>query len=100
MIWAHLPIEDVRTPTPDWETNWSVTRTTLHAALDAGGRVLVHCKGGLGRAGLVAARLLIERGAQPDWAIAEVRKVRPGAIETSAQEAYLRKLAASLMSGM
>ena len=92
MTWLHLPIEDVSTPTVQWETAWREARSALHAILDDGGRMVVHCKGGLGRAGLVAARLLIERGMPPDVAIAAVRDVRKGAIETTAQEAYLHTL--------
>jgi len=49
----------------------------------------VHCKGGLGRAGMVAALLLIETGDPPGAAIRKVRAVRPGAIETPAQERYV-----------
>jgi protein-tyrosine phosphatase len=92
MQWVHLPIEDVSTPTDEWEQQWAEAKIPLHAALDAGGRVLVHCKGGLGRAGLVAARLLIERGELALDAVSDVRRVRPGAIETRAQEAYLLEL--------
>jgi ADP-ribosyl-[dinitrogen reductase] hydrolase len=51
--------------------------------------VLVHCRGGLGRAGTIAARLLVELGMEPTKAIASVRGVRPGAIETSEQERFV-----------
>ena len=51
--------------------------------------ILVHCRGGLGRAGTIAARLLIEIGIDPKIAISEVRAVRPGAIETVEQEKYV-----------
>ena len=54
--------------------------------------VLVHCKGGLGRAGMIAARLLVELGTPPEEAISQVRSVRPGAIETPTQERYVRQL--------
>ena len=55
--------------------------------------VFIHCRGGLGRAGTVAARLLIELGeADAAIAIARVREVRPGAIETTAQENHLHEL--------
>ena len=56
----------------------------------AGFNVLVHCKGGLGRAGTIASRLLIELGMEPEEAITRVREARPGAIETAAQLAYVR----------
>ena len=57
--------------------------------LRRGERVLVHCRGGLGRAGSVAARLLVEFGAAPVDAIAQVRVARPGAIETREQEQWV-----------
>lgn len=57
----------------------------------AGFSIVVHCKGGLGRAGTIAARLMIELGIAPDTAVTRVRQVRPGAIETSAQLAYVKR---------
>ena len=65
-----------------------MTRLTGLCA-ELGGKVLVHCKGGLGRAGLVAARILVERGVPPRAAIDAVRTVRPGAVETAAQERHV-----------
>jgi len=63
---------------------------TLRQRVTAGGRVLVHCRGGLGRAGTVAACLLVEFGVRPEEAIQRVRIARPNAIETSAQERHVR----------
>ncbi|TPG49532.1 phosphatase [Roseomonas nepalensis] len=92
MAWRHLPIEDFSVPTPAWEAAWAAERGALHAALDRGEAVLVHCKGGLGRAGLVASRILVERGAAPREAIAAVRAARPGAVETAEQERHVLSL--------
>jgi ADP-ribosyl-[dinitrogen reductase] hydrolase len=61
-------------------------RSILRGKLD----VLIHCRGGLGRAGTIAARLLIELGIEPKKATASVRAARPGAIETSEQEEFVR----------
>jgi ADP-ribosyl-[dinitrogen reductase] hydrolase len=89
MKWLHLPIADVSIPDEFFEEEWKTAgaelRTMLHRRLD----VLVHCRGGLGRAGTVAARLLIELGVKPTKAVASVRAVRPGAIETLAQEQFV-----------
>jgi ADP-ribosyl-[dinitrogen reductase] hydrolase len=89
MLWFHLPIADVSTPDEGFERNWALAgdelRTLLHNRRD----VLVHCRGGLGRAGTIAARLLIELGMEPAIAISRVRAVRPGAIETREQEKYV-----------
>ncbi|MDP7292161.1 MAG: hypothetical protein QF497_08015, partial [Verrucomicrobiota bacterium] len=54
-----------------------------------GESIVLHCKGGLGRTGTIAARLLVELGMTPGNAILAVREARPGAIETSAQETYV-----------
>ena len=91
MRWLHLPIVDVSVPSEAFERQWHDEAPALLATLARGGKVLVHCKGGLGRAGMVAAILLIESGERPEAAIRKVRDVRPGAIETPAQERYVAR---------
>jgi protein-tyrosine phosphatase len=54
----------------------------------AGRTVVIHCRGGLGRSGLVAAACLIALGHAPPDAIRIVRAARTGAIEPR-QEAWL-----------
>jgi ADP-ribosyl-[dinitrogen reductase] hydrolase len=72
-------------PDAEFEKVWARRGPELRAILRSGFNVLVHCKGGLGRAGMIAARLLVELGSSPADAVKAVRKVRPGAIETSQQ---------------
>ncbi|MEX8520120.1 MAG: cyclin-dependent kinase inhibitor 3 family protein [Leptothrix sp. (in: b-proteobacteria)] len=92
IAWHHLPIVDVHAPDARFETRWQTSGPTLRGCLRAGGRVLVHCRGGLGRAGTVAARLLVELEV-PAWdAIKRVRTARPGAIETADQLDYVLRL--------
>jgi ADP-ribosyl-[dinitrogen reductase] hydrolase len=85
MAWHHLPIRDVSTPSAAFEAAWADVGPELRDLVRNRGNVLVHCKGGLGRAGMIAARLLAELGMVPERAIAQIRAVRPGAIETAAQ---------------
>jgi len=92
MDWLHLPIADVSVPGPAFDARWAEVGEGLRARLRDGFNVLVHCKGGLGRAGTIAARLLIELGVAPDEAVRRVRAVRPGAIETPEQLAYVLAL--------
>jgi ADP-ribosyl-[dinitrogen reductase] hydrolase len=89
--WLHLPIADVSVPCSRFEEQWISAGESLRARLRSGFDVLVHCKGGLGRAGMIAARLMVELGADPDAAIAAVRQARPGAIETRAQVEHVRR---------
>lgn len=91
MDWRHLPVADYSVPTPAFEVQWETHGKEIRALLRSGGDILVHCKGGLGRAGMIAARLLVELGMPPEQAIREVRKARKGAIETQDQEDLVRR---------
>lgn len=90
--WHHLPIMDVSIPGEAFESRWRHSGPVLRSMLQRSGRVVVHCRGGLGRSGLVAARMLVELGVEPGEAIRRVRAARPGAIETDEQERYVQEL--------
>jgi hypothetical protein len=89
--WRHLPIADYSVPGESFEQQWVTHGREIRAMLRNGDDVLVHCKGGLGRAGMIAARLLVELGMDPAEAIRSVRRVRKGAIETPSQLALVRR---------
>ncbi|PKD41389.1 phosphatase [Methylomonas sp. Kb3] len=89
--WRHLPIADFSVPTLAFEQQWVTQGHEIREMLRSGQDVLVHCKGGLGRAGMIAARLLVELGMDAEEAINAVRHVRKGAIETPAQLALVRR---------
>lgn len=97
--WHPLPIPDVQPPGEGFEAGWQRSGPVLRNDLLAGQRVLVHCRGGLGRAGTVAARLLVELGVPAVEAIRRVRAARPGAIETTQQEQYVLNLPRGLGAG-
>jgi protein-tyrosine phosphatase len=67
------------------DARWKPLSEALQRNLEAGGAVLLHCLGGKGRSGMVAARLLTEQDTPPGEALARVRRARPGAVETEAQ---------------
>ncbi|MDE0113908.1 MAG: ADP-ribosylglycohydrolase family protein [Albidovulum sp.] len=87
--WHHFPILDGDVPTAEAMGRWRALSPRLHQILERRGRLVVHCRGGLGRAGTIAALILIERGRSAPDAIREVRSVRRGAVETVAQERWL-----------
>lgn len=91
MDWYHSPIRDFDIPCVMFERQWKSAGKEIRWRLANGFDILVHCKGGLGRAGMIAAKLLVEFGIDPATAIARVRDVRPGAIETEAQENYIMR---------
>ncbi|WP_040104243.1 protein-tyrosine phosphatase family protein [Phaeobacter gallaeciensis] len=86
--WIHLPVPDFSTPPPDILKRWPEASHMARKALVGGGRVLVHCRGGCGRSGMVVLRLMTECGERPDLALARLRAVRPCAIETEEQMAW------------
>jgi protein-tyrosine phosphatase len=91
MEWLHLPIQDVRTPDASFEKAWEADGPHIRQLLRSGSNIVVHCKGGLGRAGMIAASLLVELGVPPEQAIESVRSARgKKAIETKGQEDVVR----------
>lgn len=86
--WFHLPIRDFGGPSGGSLADWPGLSMQLHELLDSGRSVLVHCHGGHGRAGMIALRLLVERGEEPEAALRRIRAVRPGAVQTQAQFAW------------
>ena len=90
MIWQYYPLTDGGVPEAVYDGAWGVVGPELLALLRDGFDVLVHCKGGLGRAGTIAAQLLVELGVDDELAVELVREARSGAIENTAQETYVR----------
>jgi len=82
----HSPIGDFRVPTQ--EQAHELTEMILRD-VNEGKSILIHCMGGLGRSGTIAACSLVHYGIKPDEAIKIVRKIRPGTLETDEQVAFV-----------
>jgi atypical dual specificity phosphatase len=80
---VRLPIENWRAPT---EKQIREFIAEVRAELSAGGKVAVHCIGGIGRTGTLIACYLVSEGRTAEQAIDYVRARRPGSIETHEQE--------------
>jgi len=83
----HFPVADVGVPRSLEATARLVER--ICGALRGGETVVIHCMGGLGRTGTIAAACLVALGVEPREAIKQVRAARPGAIENRLQEDFV-----------
>lgn len=92
--WRHLPIGSRSLPDDSFEEKWQLVGPLLRQLLQDGKRVVIHCKEGIGRSGIIAARLLIEFGIAPDDAISMIKQAQPGSLELQAHEDYCYSLGA------
>ncbi len=92
--WFHLPVADEQVPLADFDRAWEGAVARIHELLDAGKRIAIHCKGGSGRTGLIAARILIDREVPRAAAIACVQALRPKAIQHPAHVGWIERFGA------
>lgn len=81
------PIPGLSVPSDEAKTRKLVKQ--LAALLEDGKNVVIHCRGGNGRTGLIATLVLEELGMSANQALKSVRSVRPNAVETDSQESYV-----------
>ena len=86
-----FPIPDVTAPS-DMEGTARLVDDIVDS-MSVGETVVVHCRGGLGRSGTIAACCLVARGRGPVKAIELVRAARPGAVEVRDQEEFVERFA-------
>ncbi|HBR96724.1 MAG TPA: protein tyrosine phosphatase [Gammaproteobacteria bacterium] len=90
--WRHLPMMDMYIPEEDFEQTWEHEGARIRSLLENGDGVILHCYAGLGRTGLLAAKILVEFGMVPEEAITLVRESNKRRIQTREQSAYIRAL--------
>ena len=78
----HEPMIDMEAPTP--EQLERVVSATVKA-VDRNMGVAVHCGAGLGRTGVVLAAYFVAKGMSAANAVARIRRLRPGSVETDEQ---------------
>lgn len=87
--WKHLPIMDMHVPEQLFEDQWRTEGADIRNRLMQGEKIIIHCFAGLGRTGLIAARLLVEFGIAPQEAVELVRDINPRRIQTIEQEEFV-----------
>lgn len=87
----NIPVKDFNPPSLDQ----LVSFVDLLDRVKSTDRVVVHCAGGSGRTGTFAVAYWIAKGMGPKEAVAHVRQVKPGAVETREQLNVLAEFARS-----
>ncbi|MFB2865278.1 protein tyrosine phosphatase [Aeromonas sp. MdU4] len=93
MRWFHLPIEDDKAPDAAFERAWQQALPQLICLLHDGKHLAIHCKGGSGRTGLMAATLLLSFGQPLDEVITTIKARRPKAFTLAVHRQWLDTLA-------
>jgi atypical dual specificity phosphatase len=82
LLLVHLPVVDMEAPSQEQIERSLSTIERAHANRMGVG---IHCGAGLGRTGVILACYLVTRDMNANNAIARVRRLRPGSIETEDQ---------------
>ena len=83
LLLVHEPLIDMEAATEEQLNRCVATIVKAHERKMG---VAVHCGAGLGRTGMVLACYFIDKGLNASNAMARVRRLRPGSIETKEQE--------------
>jgi len=89
--YCHLPTVDDDAPSME---HLHKGVSFIRRVLSGGGRVYIHCAGGVGRAPTMAAAYFVTQGMTVPEALALIRRTRPFISITPAQMARLREFAA------
>ena len=93
LAWDHLPFADTTAPTDAWMDLASPVLQKILTTVPEGAKVVVHCMGGLSRAGTFASLYLWLRGMTMREAIDAVREIRSPHCMNPRQVAFLMDLA-------
>lgn len=93
MTAQHIPVPDFTAPTQD---QFDAFLALLRDAQANDTRIAVHCQAGIGRTGTMLAAAFVADGKSAEEALAEIRRLRPGSVETREQEDALAVLAERL----
>jgi atypical dual specificity phosphatase len=92
LLGLHVPMEDMQPPELE---QIKTVLSAIRKAHDKNMAVAIHCQAGRGRTGTTLACYFVQTGMTPQDAVRRVRKLRPGSIESVAQEEVVEEFARS-----
>lgn len=95
LLLVHLPVPDMTPPTA---RQIEACLAAVARAKQAGMGAAIHCTAGKGRTGTMVAAYFVSGGLTARDAIAKVRDLRPGSVETPEQEQAIEEFAGRLRS--
>lgn len=91
MDWYHLPVEDSCAPEEPFAQAFAQQKAILLGLVETGATMVIHCHGGSGRTGMMAAILMLELGYAPAQVKSQIQLIRPKSLTSPVQVNYLIK---------
>ena len=92
-------IPEASVPPPEDAAAFDALVAGIRSELDKGKRIVLHCRHGCGRSGLVAAVVITTFGDSAEAAIVRLRMAYPEALATQEQEAYVADRSGQMRAG-
>lgn len=89
MAWFQFPVEDDAAPGEMFEQTWQARKAEVLSLVRQGHGVAIHCRGGSGRTGFMAAVILRELGLGSEETTRLVKSMRPNSLKLAEQTDYL-----------
>jgi atypical dual specificity phosphatase len=97
LMLVHVPVDDMQPPTQDQLDRCIATIDRAHEQKMG---IAIHCGAGLGRTGVVLACYFVTKDLNAKNAVARIRRLRPGSIETQEQEESVNDFARRRSKGV
>jgi len=89
MTWFHFPVEDDAAPDDKFEQSWQYRKSEVLSMIKQGKCIAIHCRGGSGRTGFMAAVIMRELGMDEKQATDLVKSLRPNSLKLPVHTKYL-----------